>query len=227
MATLRFEPNVPVELALKYDEGRQVQSRILDAPDQMMYTVCGDDTIYLPLHVAEQIKALGIRKMELISICKTVKGNVTRWEVKRVGGAQTAAIAPRDSFEALPTAINASPLERQLTQSINVVKAQRMSQAPAAPLPQQPSKAPDNTPNSTPAAIHHTSYSRVMAAALIAAIDASREAERYATKVGFEVEFNTEDVRAIAATLFIQASKDPAFLSAPTQKVNGGTSWPQ
>jgi hypothetical protein len=62
--------NIPVEVALKYDGGKQVQSRIPEAPDQMMYTVCGDDTIYLPLSVAAQITALGIRKMELISIMK-------------------------------------------------------------------------------------------------------------------------------------------------------------
>ena len=38
----------------------------------------GDDTIYVPLHVAETITKLSIRKMELISICKRVSGNVTR-----------------------------------------------------------------------------------------------------------------------------------------------------
>ena len=77
MAVIRFDPNTPVKVALKYDGGKQVQSRIQDAPDQMMYTVCGDDTIYLPLGVAAQITKLGIKKMELISICKRVQGSVT------------------------------------------------------------------------------------------------------------------------------------------------------
>lgn len=227
MATIRFDANVPVELALKFDTGKQVQSRIPDAPDQMMFTVCGDDTIYVPLHVAEQIKTLGIRKMELISICKRVQNNVTKWEVKRVGDTQTAAIAapvPPAQPAGLPVAIDATPMERLLTESINnVLKAQR-ALAPATPVCSGQSNS-NTTGNSTP--IQHTSYSRVMAGALIAAIDAAREAERYAASVGFEVEFNTEDVRAIASTLFIQASKDPAFLSQPVQKVNGGASWQQ
>lgn len=71
MSVIRFDANVPVEIALKFDGGKQVKSRIPEAPDQMMYTVCGDDTIYVPLHVADQITQLGISKMELIAICKT------------------------------------------------------------------------------------------------------------------------------------------------------------
>jgi hypothetical protein len=39
MSVIRFEPNVPVEVALKYDGGKQVQSRIPEAPDQMMGSV--------------------------------------------------------------------------------------------------------------------------------------------------------------------------------------------
>jgi hypothetical protein len=230
MAVIRFDANVPVEVALKFDGGKQVQSRIPDAPDQMMYTVCGDDTIYLPLSVAAQITQLGIRKMDLISICKRQQSGVTRWEVKRMGDTATAPIAP-NSFDALPTAIDATPLERAITDSINQVRQQRASKpssmAPAAavatvPLPIVKEPA---TPNSTH--IHHTAYSRTMAAALIAAIDAAREAERYSLAVGFDVRFETEDIRALAATLFIAASKDPGFLSQPTQKVNGGTTWQQ
>jgi hypothetical protein len=28
-----------------------------------MYTVCGDDTIYVPLHVSDQITQLGIKRV--------------------------------------------------------------------------------------------------------------------------------------------------------------------
>jgi hypothetical protein len=57
--------------------------------------------------------------MELISICKRVSGNVTRWEVKRVGDNATTALQPAARPEP-PTM-----LENQLTRSIEEVKAQR------------------------------------------------------------------------------------------------------
>jgi hypothetical protein len=239
MAIIRFEPNVPVEVALKYDQGKEVESRIADAPNQMMYTICGGDTIYVPLAVAGMIDKLGIKREELMSICKRVQGRATKWEVKRISEApeprsrvdqmiDAAVPAIKElgrSFDSLPTSIDATPLERKLTDSINQQRQANPSKSsPAAATVPAKIQTPTPAPNSTH--IHHTTYSRTMAASLIAAIDAAREAERYAAAVGFEVEFVTEDIRMMAATLFIAASKDPAFLSQPTQKVNGGTKWP-
>ena len=66
----------------------------------MMYTVCGDDTIYVPLSVAAEIAQLGIKKMELISICKWQQGGVTRWEVKRLSdAAQPSPDPPPQRFQ--------------------------------------------------------------------------------------------------------------------------------
>ena len=50
-----------------------------------------------------------------------------------------------------------------------------------------------------------------MGDALIAAIDAVKYAEAYARSNGIPVEFGPQDVRALAATLYIQASKDPQY----------------
>lgn len=227
MSVIRFEPNVAVEVALKYDGGKRVASRIENAPDQMMYTVCGDDTIYCPLNVAEQIANLGVKKNELISICKRQANNVTRWEVKRLSEAAEPVKTP---FDALPTEINATPMERQLTTSINQVNQRKAEQALETParLQNTQSSTPSipNTPHSNPAPIAHTVVSRIMASALIAAFDATQECERYAHSKGVEMEFSTEDVRAISNTLFIQLAKDPGFVSA--QKSNGGAqSWQQ
>jgi hypothetical protein len=228
MAVIRFDANVPVEVALKFDGGKEVTSRIPDAPNQMMYSLCGDDTIYLPLSVAAQISQLGIKKLELISICKRQQGGVTRWEVKRVGDTATAAIATRTGFDALPTAIDATPIERQLTDSINQAnqaKAQRALITPAV-SPSTVVNGTITTPNSTPAPIAHTTISRLMAASLIAAFDASQECERYAHSKGTEFEFSSEDIRAISNTIFIALSKDPNF--GKPQQVNGGAhSWQQ
>src|ERR1700722_16195997 len=99
MAKIRFDANVPVEVALKFSEGKRCPSSLKDKdgnplPDQMFYTLCGDDTMYVSLAVADNVAALGSRKMELFSICKPVRNQVTKWEVKRVGDTATAAIPP-------------------------------------------------------------------------------------------------------------------------------------
>jgi hypothetical protein len=49
MAKIRFEANVPVEIALKFAEGKRCPSALKDKdgnplPDQMFYTLWGDDT---------------------------------------------------------------------------------------------------------------------------------------------------------------------------------------
>jgi len=86
----------------------------------------------------------------------------------------------------------------------------------------QTSAKPSPPPRGTPAPIpvHRTSNSAtpasapvipslLMGDALIAAIDAVKHAEAYARSNGIPVEFGPQDVRALAATLYIQASKDP------------------
>src|SRR5271165_1197176 len=113
MAVIRFEPNIPVECALKYDDGKEVTSRIADAPNQMMYTICGGDTIYVPLAVAGMIDRLGIKREELMSITKRVQGKVTKWEVRRISEAAEPE-GPPNSFDEIPTV-----LENQLVRSID------------------------------------------------------------------------------------------------------------
>lgn len=72
-----------------------------------------------------------------------------------------------------------------------------------------PAPAPTPVPQPIPpqrANTSHSGASSVMGAALIAAIDAATEAKQYAASKGITLEFKPEDVRAIAATLFIAAS---------------------
>ena len=239
MAKIRFDANVPVEVALKFSEGKLSPSTFKDEmgrpfPDQMFYTLAGDDTMYVPLMVSEQITKLGIRRMELISIVKRVTGKVTRWLVQRVGDNEP----PPNAFDDIPTAIDATPLERQLTTSINQAQQRKVpvqGNPPAVAAVQTPSpeSAPHNNTDLTPSATGHTRASAVMAAALIAGIDAMIVTEQYAKAKGVEVKpftlhFIADDLTRIAATLYIQAAKDPLFSErVPTQKVNGGTTWPR
>lgn len=200
MAVLKFDPNAPVEIALKFDGGKQVQSRIPDAPDQMLFSVVGGNTIYVPLHVAEQIAEQGIRKLELFSICKTVRNNITKWEVKRLNG-ETAKTEPVQPQRALHTPATAHQNAPAVDQGAQI------------------------HPNSTP--IHHTVVSKIMASALIAAFDATEEAQRYAHSKGVDFEFGTEDIRAIANTIFIALSKDGLQFAAAIARNEGAQPWQQ
>jgi hypothetical protein len=149
-----------------------------------------------------------------MSICKRQQSGVTRWEVKRISEA------------AEPARPEPTMLENQLTRSIelaNQQKAQRALEAPTGPH-QSTSSGTPNTPNSTPP-IAHTVISKIMASALIASIDATQEAERYAHSKGFELEFGADDIRAIAATIFITASKQAPY---PVDTCDtGGATWRQ
>ena len=237
MAKLRFDANVPVECALKFSEGKLSPSTFKDAegnpyPDQMFYTLCGDDTMYVPLIVADQITKLGIKKLELISIVKRVQGKVTRWLVQRVGDTATVAInePPPNCFDDIPTAIDATPLERQLTTSINQAQQRTPTLSKVTPAVAAVQTRVENAPQTdlTPNVAGHTRASAVMAAALVASIDALIVGEQYAKAKGKTLQFNETEVWACAATIFIQAAKDPLFSErVPTQKVNGGTTWPR
>lgn len=68
----------------------------------------------------------------------------------------------------------------------------------AKPAQQQPA-APQAKPLAQPS---------LMGAALCRALDAAIEAERYAASLGRPLSFDTQDIRAIAATLYIQAKQE-------------------
>lgn len=77
-----------------------------------------------------------------------------------------------------------------------------------------PTPTPAPVPQPIPAqraSSSHSGASSVMGAALMAAIDAATEAKQYAASKGITLEFKPEDLRAIANTLFIAASKDSLF----------------
>ena len=77
-----------------------------------------------------------------------------------------------------------------------------------------------------PAPAQGTRASNVMAGALCAAVDAALIARDYAAAKGLAVTFGAEDLRAIAATMYIQACKDPLF-GERAAGVSGRAAWRQ
>jgi hypothetical protein len=75
---LRFDTNVPVEVALRFSDGKHVEGRY---GDQVMYSLEGDQIIYVPPVVEQRIQDLQIGKGELFEICKPRTG--CRWSYQK------------------------------------------------------------------------------------------------------------------------------------------------
>jgi len=82
---LRFNTNSPVEVALRWDDGKRVEGRY---GEQVMYTFEGDRVMYVPPVVANQIRELGIRAREVVEICKAELREENKrwieWRVRRI-----------------------------------------------------------------------------------------------------------------------------------------------
>jgi len=79
---LRFNTNTPVELSLRFDEGKRVEGRY---GEQFMFTLEGDRVMYVPPVVANQIRQLGIKAREAFEICKAeLRDDNKRWIEWRV-----------------------------------------------------------------------------------------------------------------------------------------------
>ncbi|HXI68331.1 MAG TPA: hypothetical protein VNH41_10350 [Steroidobacteraceae bacterium] len=195
MEVLRFQANIPEEVALKFDDGKAVEGRY---GDQVLYTLTDDRVMYLPPIAAKRITDLRIRKNELMSVCKqeVARGQKRsiEWVVKRVDPApETAAVQPAAASNhqashavrhdnTANSSTEDNRLEHQLRASIAMVQEQKNGHL--APAPQ-------DRP--------HTQ----LESALITAIAAASAAEKYAAEIHFAVHFEHEDIRAMAISTLI------------------------
>ena len=83
MPTVEFQPNVPVDLALKYADGKPVNSRGPVA--RFLFTTTDDRALFLDESIAQRVRALGLQPGEHFRMCKGVIGRNTEWKVERVG----------------------------------------------------------------------------------------------------------------------------------------------
>jgi hypothetical protein len=257
MAILKLEVNKPIEAMLKFAAGRfqAAKNRWPGDDASILYTFTGGDIwartgeaeakIYLPIESDQVFADQNIAVGDMFRITKkktAAKGDYI--EVRKLSDSAepAAALDPRRypdengnvtraAFDALPTAIDATPLERKLTTSINQAqqrKAISSTSAPSAAAATDPrvSETPVQHANGTAPATTGTRAGNVMASALVAAIDACLIARDYAAAKGLPVAFGAEDIRAVANTLYIQACKDPQFLQAAGANP-GGQPWRQ
>jgi len=181
-----FQTNVPVTAALAYPDGMKVEGRY---GDQVMYSLIDERVMYVPPIVRDKLVELGIRQNDPFSICKAEQRDGNRrsiqWTVKRIPPEQPS------TNDAVHTGLS-SPVVA--------------SAAPGVTVPGNGNGKPNGK---TAGALNgpHVAHASLRSA-LAASIDAAIEAEHYATEHGLSVRFGSEDLRAMALSLFIQTARN-------------------
>ena len=220
MPKVKLELNEPLEGVLKYAKGKHYDSTIPTKRGSMMYSLASGDVIFLDEDICDEPDML-------FADAHVAPGDPFRLTLRKRNGQRYYELHKlSDAAEPAPAP---TKLESQLRASIDHANAQRVTPSQKQPAaPAAPVQKAQPTQNNAPAG--HTVASALVASALIAAIDGLLLARDYAHAKGLpfaiELAFNAEDVRALAATTYIQACKSPAY-QAP-DLVNGGTrTWPQ
>lgn len=186
--TVRFQTNVPEVIELEFARGKQVSSQF--GGDQVMYSLTDGRRMYLPPFVAQKIEDAGIGAHTPFSLCKKEVTHGNRRSVEYVIGNLDGEAEPfQDSAPAVtPKAAVRGAFSR----------------------PQDTTSAPPPPPPSAPRATTDDMDLAAMIYAHIRAIDVAHAAESYAAERGLAIRYTSEDVRCIAAALFIQQSKGGA-----------------
>lgn len=190
---LRFNTNSPVEVALRWDAGKRVEGRY---GEQVMYSLEGDRVMYVPPIVAKQIHELGIRAREIFEICKAELREENKrwieWRVRRLEEPRHPAWLGNVS-EAAATGLNNDEQNHR----------HGTTRETARPLDLQAS--PDGTLLPVPVT---GAGITAMELAMSGAAEIAQRVESRARMRNYPLQFNSEDIRAIGLTMFIQAMRE-------------------
>jgi hypothetical protein len=181
---IQFQTNVPVEVALKYGDGKDVTG---DYGDQVLYSLTDGRVMYVPPIVKKQIQDLDIAKGELFTITKAEEKSGTRRTIKWL-------VTPTDAGPA------GAPGNG------NGMAQTRTTGAASSPTA---ANGNGNKPRSAgePKGFLVTGQGQFLLQAFTAAVDVVAAAERYAAVGQLDLRFTSEDVRAIGLSIFAHASK--------------------
>jgi len=190
---LRFNTNSPVEVALRFDDGRRVEGRY---GAQVMYRLDDDRVMYVPPVVAERISELGIRARETFEICKAEMREEDKrwieWRVKRIEEPRHPA-----GSENTPEAAASGP-------STNAQNHRNGSTHPN-PRPLDFQASPDGTLLPIPVT---GAGITAMELAMSGAAEIAQRVESRSRMRNYSLQFTSEDIRAIGLTMFIQAMRE-------------------
>lgn len=217
MAILKLQLNVPVEASLKFAKGKPFESKFPGNEGQLMYTLTSGECVFLPLEADEIFASrhIGVNEPFVMCMRKTSRG-AKYLEVHKLSDA-----AEPDEPQLDPTrypdengnVARPSKLERDLTASIQQAQQRKAASSskstpPSAGTASTQGPTPQNNPIAIVPAPEKPRAGSLMASALVAAVDAIAIAQEYAKSKDMAITFNAEDVRAIAATLYIQHGKE-------------------
>ena len=177
-----FEANVPVTATLAYADGLKVQGRF---GDQVMYSLTDERVMYVPPFVRDKLVEVGIRQNEPFVICRAERREGNRRFVDWVVQPNGSAASPQSTTAHADT--SGSPVDGD---TVARVKANGNGNG-------KPTSAPASSGNAE----------TTLRAALTASIDAALVAEQYASAHGLSIRFGSEDLRAMALSLFIQHAR--------------------
>jgi hypothetical protein len=160
MNKVEFAPNTPVQMALKFPNGKLDQTRRFG--DQMFFTLVDGRCMYLNLDVAAKIDALGLKRGEPFWLCKRWTGqrkDAPVWEAWTDAGEPPARPpdpppapprrplpfpAPTSGTDLLERQLRASLAEIERKKAEAVAPAPAPAAAPAAPSPAQSAHSTGN-----------------------------------------------------------------------------------
>src|SRR5579863_4433053 len=176
---VQFQTNIPIEIALKYGDGKEVSGQY---GDQVMYTLTDDRVMYVPPIVKRRIEELGIGRGELFTLTKAEKKNGTRRTIEWV-------VAPRERGD------------RQPQERVQPPNGQPAHQPNATVVPRNANGHRANSTNETKGFLV-TSDGQSLLQSMAAAVDVAGATERYAAACGVELQFTSEDLREIGLRIY-------------------------
>jgi hypothetical protein len=189
---LRFNPNQPVAVALRWGDGKRVEGRY---GEQIMYALDDDRVMYVPPAVASQIRELGIRAREAFEICKAELHEENRrwieWRVRRLEQPQHPLLSPNVP-DAAATALSSAQNQRNLNTHQTSPKLVFEARSDGTLLP-----VPVTGVGIT-----------AMEVAMNGAAEIAQRVESRARMCNYSLQFTSEDIRAIGLTMFIQAMRE-------------------
>jgi hypothetical protein len=217
MNILRFQPNVPIQVALQSSQGLVVEGRY---GNRMMFSLVDGRVMYVPPIVATKIEAEGIAPGERFELCKAqIKnghGRSVEWALRRLN--------PEEQLDDVAPDAPApdTPLEHDLRVSVEMANAKKAGgDTSALPSPTSAAATPTNgngngtsestapaspvpvaTQNEQPQPRSLTKLEH----ALKTAISAAYNAEKYGSELGYVVRFDADAIKSMAITVLINMS---------------------
>lgn len=180
---VQFQTNIPVEVALKYGDGKEVNGQY---GDQVLYTLTDGRVMYVPPIVKRRIEELGIGRGELFTLTKAEKKNGTRRTIEWLVAAGERGQKP-------------------LRGSVQAAKSERPAQQHNGAAVSGNGHGANS--NNDAKGFLVTNHGQLLLQSLAAAVDVAAATERYAAASGVELQFTSEDLREIGLRIYATGLK--------------------